>query len=121
MTNVYNKGQDIKGVDEGKIESKDKIVTEIQEELDVPFYNNFMRENNLDEVENRQKLYIFDKIKGHKLLGWCIAVLVFIFIIEEWKHSGKTSETATSIIEIFKILIFSLTGFLFGTKDNGDK
>ena len=33
---------------------------------------------------------------------------------------GKTSETTNSIIEVIKTLLFTLSGYLFARKENGD-
>ena len=61
---------------------------------------------------------VFNTIKGHNLLGWCVFILVGIYVVEFFGGHGKVSEVAEKIIEIVKLLIFSLTGYLFGTNAN---
>lgn len=59
-------------------------------------------------------------IKGHNLLGWCVFLFVFIYGIEFTFHQGEVSEIGKTVIEILKLLTFSLTGYLFGTSSRGN-
>lgn len=54
-------------------------------------------------------------IKGHYLLGWCVAIFCLIYFFELFKNNGSVSEIGKVILEILKVLTFSLTGYLFGT------
>lgn len=70
---------------------------------------------------NKDNLDVFDRVKGHYLLGCCIGILVFIYLLEflkTWITKQASTEISGTIVEIIKILIFSLTGYLFGTRDN---
>lgn len=104
MTNISknNKYQNISG-----------IVNEIaKQEIDEPL--NEFRENKILQQDNKKlDKDLFSRVKGHNLLGWCVVILVIIYFIEKYT-GGSISPIAESIIEIIKLLIFSLTGFLFG-------
>lgn len=65
----------------------------------------------------------FNTIKGHNLLGWCIAIIVMLYLCESFFNQGKMSEIGKSVLEIIKLLVFSLSGYLFGTSknENNDK
>lgn len=56
--------------------------------------------------------------KGHNLLGWCVFFLFVIYVCELIFDKGKMSEVGNSVLEIIKLLIFSLSGYLFGTHSN---
>lgn len=60
----------------------------------------------------------FNTVKGHHLLGWCVCLFILIYVIETIFHGGRPSQTAEVVIEILKLLTFSLTGYLFGTNGN---
>lgn len=70
------------------------------------------------ERERKEKRYF----SAFRLIVGCLIFLGLIFAIDTivtiaW---GKTSETTNSIIEIIKTLLFTLSGYLFARKENGD-
>ena len=73
-----------------------------------------LAENNRTKDNEKDRDW-FNTIKGHNLLGWCVALIFFIYLFELFKNNGHLSEIAKDIIEIIKLLMFSLTGYLFGT------
>lgn len=99
-----------------------KNMEDIPVEEDVPKYNNLDDHYPIDPSNsvkaNEVTKDVFNTIKGHNLLGWCVAILVGIYVAEFFWGHGKVSEVAEKIIEIVKLLIFSLTGYLFGTNAN---
>lgn len=76
--------------------------------------------NNITDTKSVNK-DVFNTIKGHNLLGWCVGVLVIIYLFELFVDKGKISSVGTNVIEIIKLLIFSLTGYLFGTNSAENK
>ena len=76
--------------------------------------------NNITDTKSVNK-DVFNTIKGHNLLGWCVGVLVVIYLFELFVDKGKISSVGTDVIEIIKLLIFSLTGYLFGTNSAENK
>lgn len=78
------------------------------------------------------KLEVAEKDKDRKekryftafnLIEVCLGILVFIYISEsflEFKAGMKTGEIANSVTEIIKTLLFTLSGYLFAKKENGD-
>ena len=57
----------------------------------------------------------YNTVKGHYLLGWCVTLIIGIYIFEFFFHKGAISEIGKDVLEIMKLLMFSLTGYLFGT------
>ena len=85
-------------------------------EEDVPKNEDFSVAT--DNIQQKNDRDWFNTIKGHNLLGWCVGLLFSIYLLELFFDKGKISEVGNSVIEIFKLLIFSLTGYLFGTHSN---
>lgn len=85
-------------------------------EEDVPKNEDFSVAT--DNIQQKNDRDWFNTIKGHNLLGWCVGLLFSIYLFELFFDKGKISEVGNSVIEIFKLLIFSLTGYLFGTQSN---
>ena len=104
------------------MENKTDNSSTIPVEEDVPMFEanqqmvtNFSLDtNNITDTKSVNK-DVFNTIKGHNLLGWCVGVLVVIYLFELFVDKGKISSVGTDVIEIIKLLIFSLTGYLFGT------
>lgn len=98
--------------EEERIESLEgKYPSDVEPQINSPIPNGV----------NKDNLDVFDRVKGHSLLGCCIAILVFIYLLEfikTWITKQASTEISGTIVEIIKILIFSLTGYLFGTRDN---
>ena len=46
------------------------------------------------------------------------SVKFFVYAVETWNNKGGISPVGENFIEIIKLLIFSLTGYLFGTNSN---
>lgn len=95
------------------------------EEIDEPLDSTQIEDSELEakrledkERERKEKRYF----SAFRLIVGCLIFLGLIFAIDTvvtiaW---GKTSETTNSIIEIIKTLLFTLSGYLFARKENGD-
>ena len=70
------------------------------------------------DKERKEKRYF----SAFKLIVGCLIFLGLIFAIDTIVTIAfsKTSETTNSIIEIVKTLLFTLSGYLFARKENGD-
>lgn len=94
---------------------------EIDEPLDnEPLVDDELEARKLDEKDKDRK----DKryFSAFKLIIGCLIFLGLIFLIDTIVSIvyGKTSEITNSIIEIIKTLLFTLSGYLFARKENGD-
>lgn len=100
--------------------SKKEYMEDIPIEEDTPknLDDHFPLDNSNDIKANEVTKDVFNTIKGHNLLGWCVAFLFAVYLFELFKNNGDVSSVGNSIIEIIKLLIFSLTGYLFGTNSN---
>lgn len=96
-----------------------------QQEIDEPLGSNDSVEKELTTTELREK----DKdrkekryFSAFKLIVGCLVFLGLIFLIDTivMIAFGKASDTTNSIIEIVKTLLFTLSGYLFARKENGD-
>lgn len=96
-----------------------------QKELDEPVDRGDNVEKELKTIELREK----DKERKEKryftalrLIVGCLIFLGIIFLIDTIATIAfnKVSETTNSIIEIIKTLLFTLSGYLFARKENGD-
>ena len=95
------------------------------EEIDEPLDDS----PEIDEDLKAKRLAEKDKDRKEKryfsaftLIVGCLVFLGIIFIIDTVATIlfGKTSETTNSIIEVIKTLLFTLSGYLFARKENGD-
>ena len=86
------------------------------EEIDEPLDDS----PEIDEDLKAKRLA--EKDKYFKLIVGCLVFLGIICIIDTVATIlfGKTSETTNSIIEVIKTLLFTLSGYLFARKENGD-
>lgn len=91
-----------------------------QKEEDVPKDNYAIDATNETSEKEKDRDW-FNTIKGHNLLGWCVALVFIIYLIEFIWNKNKMSDISKDIIEILKLLIFSLTGYLFGTSTPNNK
>lgn len=94
---------------------------EVDEPLDdAPLVDNDLEVRKLVEKdkERREKRYF----SAFRLIVGCLVFLGVIFLIDTVViiKFGKTSEITNSIIEIIKTLLFTLSGYLFAKKENGD-
>lgn len=94
---------------------------EVDEPLDnTPRVDNDLEAKKLDEKdkERKEKRYF----SAFRLIVGCLIFLGIIFLIDIITSIafGKTSELTNSIIEIIKTLLFTLSGYLFARKENGD-
>lgn len=85
-----------------------------KEEIDEPIFQYNYSEKTPLEFKTNDKDW-FNTIKGHNLLGWSISLIFIIYLIEFFYNKGSLTEVSKHIIEIFKLVIFSLMGYLFGT------
>ena len=85
------------------------------EEIDEDLKAKRLAEKDKDRKEKRY-------FSAFKLIVGCLVFLGIIFIIDTVATIlfGKTSETTNSIIEVIKTLLFTLSGYLFARKENGD-
>ena len=98
-----------------------KPTEEIDEPLDdSPEIDEDLKAKRLAEKDKdrKEKRYF----SAFKLIVGCLVFLGIIFIIDTVAKIlfGKTSETTNSIIEVIKTLLFTLSGYLFARKENGD-
>lgn len=98
-----------------------KPTEEIDEPLDdSPEIDEDLEAKGLAEKDKdrKEKRYF----SAFKLIVGCLVFLGIIFIIDTAATIlfGKTSETTNSIIEVIKTLLFTLSGYLFARKENGD-
>ena len=99
--------------------SKKENMEDIPVEEDIPKNSHSSGEFPIDNSNNvKVTKDVFNTVKGRHLLGWCVFILVVIYGVEFFGGHGKVSEVGEKIIEIVKLLIFSLTGYLFGTQAN---
>ena len=94
---------------------------EVDEPLDdAPRVDDELEARKLDEKDKdrKEKRYF----SAFKLIVGCLIFLGLIFLIDTIVSIafGKTSELTNSIIEIIKTLLFTLSGYLFARKENGD-
>ena len=98
-----------------------KPTEEIDEPLDdSPEIDEDLKAKRLAEKDKdrKEKRYF----SAFKLIVGCLVFLGIIFIIDTVATIlfGKTSETTNPIIEVIKTLLFTLSGYLFARKENGD-
>ena len=107
------------------ITDEDSLCGRPEEEIEEPIENNQSLDISLNtdyledkEKDRKEKRYF----SAFKLIIGCLAFLGIIFLIDTIVTIafGKTSETTNSIIEIIKTLLFTLSGYLFARKENGD-
>lgn len=103
-----------------RLPAKKENMNNIPIEEDIPKNTTSQFANDIenDTKQNNFKKDVFNTIKGHNLLGWCVALLVIVYLIETFFNNGGISPIGGNFIEIIKLLIFSLTGYLFGTNSN---
>lgn len=70
------------------------------------------------DKDRKEKRYF----SAFKLIVGCLVFLGIIFVIDTIVtiRFGKASGTTNSVIEIIKTLLFTLSGYLFARKENGD-
>ena len=97
------------------------------EEVDVPVDRLQQNEADLEikKIEREEK----DKDRkerryftAFRLIVGCLIFLGAIYLVDTIVvvAFGKTSKTTNTIIEIVKALLFTLSGYLFAIKENGD-
>ena len=94
---------------------------EVDEPLDSsPCVDDELEVRKIEEKdkERKEKRYF----SAFKLIVGCLIVLGIIFLIDTIVTIafGKTSKLTNSIIEIIKTLLFTLSGYLFARKENGN-
>lgn len=97
------------------------------EEVDEPLDDSAHDENDLEtrkiereekDKERKEKRYF----SAFKLIIGCLIFLGAIYLIDTivFIAFGKASEITNTIIEVVKTLLFTLSGYLFARKENGD-
>lgn len=99
------------------MQSKLENMEDIPKEKDTP-KDKFPIDSNSQVKPNEVTKDVFNTIKGHNLLGWCVGLFFFIYLVEFFWNKGEMSKIGETTIEILKLLTFSLTGYLFGTHNN---
>lgn len=99
----------------GRPEEEIEEPIESNQSLDISLNTDYLEDKEKDRKEKRY-------FSAFKLIIGCLAFLGIIFLIDTIVTIafGKTSETTNSIIEIIKTLLFTLSGYLFARKENGD-
>lgn len=98
------------------------------EEIDEPLDNSVENEDNLEQKkldreekanERKEKRYF----SAFKLIIGCLVFLGIIYLIDvicSFVLKHELSAITDSVIEIIKTLLFTLSGYLFARKENGD-
>lgn len=98
------------------------------EEVDEPLDNSVKNEDSLEQKkldkeekanERKEKRYF----SAFKLIVGCLVFLGIIYLIDvvcSLYLKKELSEITDSIIEIIKTLLFTLSGYLFARKENGE-
>lgn len=71
------------------------------------------------EKERQEKRYF----SAFGLIEICLAILVGVYLLEtfvEFKTGFGAEGIANNLVEIVKTLLFTLSGYLFARKENGD-
>ena len=99
---------------------------EIDEPLDLTTKNNLPEKLTTKEIEvaekdkdRRERRYF----SAFKLIVGCLIFLGAIYVIETLNSAilkGEQSNITDGVIEIIKTLLFTLSGYLFARKENGD-
>ena len=99
----------------GRPEDEIEEPIESNQSLDISLNTDYLE----DKEKDRKEKWYFSALK---LIIGCLVFLGIIFVIDTIVTIafGKTSETTNSIIEIIKTLLFTLSGYLFARKENGD-
>lgn len=84
----------------------------IEEEQKI-MNDNFLQDKSLS-LGNEEGRKAYSKVKGHSLLSGMVTFLGVILIMDFFWNEKKT---LNEILEIFKILIFTLSGYLFGKNE----
>ena len=88
---------------------------DIPEEIDVPLPDVEFKQADLATVsDNKRKKDWFNLVKGHKLLGICVALIFIMYLLDFFFNSKKNAE---QVLEIFKVLLFTLSGYLYGKRE----
>ena len=66
-----------------------------------------------DKERNERRYY-----KAFNLIIICLALIIFIYVFDNIVYviTNKTNQNFSSIIEVLKALLYSLTGYLFASK-----
>lgn len=99
----------------GRPEEEIEEPIESNQSLDISLNTDYLEDKEKDRKEKRC-------FSAFKLIIGCLVFLGIIFVIDTIVTIafGKTSEATNSIIEIIKTLLFTLSGYLFARKENGD-
>lgn len=97
-----------------------------KQEIDEP--SDFLKE--ADELKTEEEIAEKDKDRREKryfsafrLIVGCLIFLGIVYLIDviaSAKLNQSLSSVTESIIEIIKTLLFTLSGYLFARKENGD-
>lgn len=101
-----------------------------KQEIDEPLY--LPDKSSLPEKLTTKEIEVTEKDKDRrerryfsafKLIVGCLFFLAAIYIIETINSAilkGEPSSITDGVIEIIKTLLFTLSGYLFARKENGD-
>lgn len=90
--------------------------------VDKPKIDNALEAKRLDREEKDKERKERRYFSAFRLIVGCLIFLGYVFVVDTIAiiAFGKTSETTNAIIEIVKTLLFTLSGYLFARKENGD-
>ena len=103
-------------------------IKEMDEPLDFNYCTSCQKQDSLNvkqleneekEKERKEKRYF----SAFKLIVGCLVFLGIIYIVEVIASAALKKDVAgvtDGIIEIIKTLLFTLSGYLFARKENGD-
>ena len=100
---------------------KDETLIEIDEPLAENMKNNSERLIDAQEKESARKEKRY--YSAFKLIAACLIFLGIIYILDLLVNAlafHEPSGITNSIVEIIKTLLFTLSGYLFAKKENGD-
>ena len=87
---------------------------DIPEEIDVPLPDEELKQAGVTPSDNKRKKDLFNLVKGHKLLGICVTLIFIMYLLDFFFNSKKNAE---QVLEIFKVLVFTLSGYLYGKRE----
>ncbi|MCQ5097545.1 hypothetical protein NE673_26155 [Blautia producta] len=110
------------------MKDEDFLYGKPKEEIDEPLDDTVAVEDNLKlhrldteekDKERKEKRYF----SAFRLIVGCLVFLGLIFLVDvvcSVAIKGELSEITNSIVEIVKTLLFTLSGYLFARRENGD-
>lgn len=111
---------------------QDYLFGQAETEEDQPLDSSSRQSQEVQDKLEERKLEVAEKDKDRKekryftafnLIQVCLGILVLIYFVETYlnfKAGVGADGVANNVIEIIKTLLFTLSGYLFAKKENGD-